>query len=680
MTEDKRELSKKSMQEFFSEAEEIIDSINRELLRLDEGAKEGRLDPDILNSVFRAAHSLKGMCGIFGFHTMITLSHNLEEILDSLRFNKITLSPALLDLLFENLELLLKLIKAQCDGEDVDGERVEQMIQRMEQVVVGQEPVIDSSLAAQLDIDVQFLSVLTEYEEHRLKDNMGKGLLIYRIHLNLPLATFDMDINRLTANLKNFGEVITTIPSATSKDNSKIDFDILFASDKSHEALNHVLGDEPYHMELIQRRGAQPEEIPNNRDGIVIERDEPVLSDEEPLSIKSLTQAVRVDINKLDQLMNVVGELTLQKLGIGQVVESLRAHGGFTGAVVDLHRIHREMERKLNELQNRVLEVRMVPLGQLFDKISRIVRKLTREDGKEVELVIQGADTELDKFIIEDLADPVMHVIRNAIDHGIESTDERELKGKESIGTVHISARQRGNHVVIEVEDDGKGFDEEAILAKAMQRGLVEERVKLSRKEILDLVLLPGFTTKEEADEVSGRGVGMDVVKNNIARIGGMIDLESKNGQGAKVTLTLPITLAIIKALMTRVSNHLYAIPLTAVQETLLVKKEDFKFVGRQEVIIHREQTLPVIRLSEIFSLSASSIPAKDSFLVVAGHAQKKVGIMVDELFGQQDIVIKSIGEVLKNVKGIAGATETEDKTAVLVLDIGGLVEEAIKV
>jgi len=333
-------------------------------------------------------------------------------------------------------------------------------------------------------------------------------------------------------------------------------------------------------------------------------------------------------------------------------------------------------------MQNGILEVRMVPLGQVFDKLSRVVRKVSRDAGKEIRLAISGADTELDKLIVEELSDPLMHVMRNCIDHGIEKPADRKAAGKPDVGTISIRAEQRGNHVVIQIEDDGVGLDERKLVRKAIERGLLDEAAarELSRRDVHNLMFLPGVSTKDSVDEVSGRGVGMDVVKTNIARLSGIIDVESEPGVGTRLTITLPITLAIIQALVIRAAGRTFAVPLNSVLESLRIAQNEVRLIERREVMSLRGQTLPLARLERLFRLERESLDGVPNrqYVVVVGLAQHRIGLLVDELVGQEDIVIKSLGRALAAVRGIAGATELGGKKTVLVLDVAQIVEEAV--
>jgi two-component system chemotaxis sensor kinase CheA len=402
---------------------------------------------------------------------------------------------------------------------------------------------------------------------------------------------------------------------------------------------------------------------------------------EEPLeaSLRSVAQTVRVDIRKLDSLMNLVGELGNVRAGLDEVLDLLRQDRARLALSRTMHREMRSLERKLDELQAGVLDIRMVPLGQVFDKLSRVVRKLSRDAGKEIRLAIAGGDTELDKLIVEELSDPLMHVIRNAIDHGIETPAERRAAGKGDVGTVRVSAEQRGSHVVIDIADDGRGLDEERLREKAIERGLLgaAEAEALSPREAHNLIFLPGVSTKAVPDQISGRGVGMDVVKTNIARLSGIIDVNSQKGQGTHLSIQLPITLAIVQALVVRAAGRTFCIPLNSVLESLRIGTEEVTTLSRREVMTLRGQTLPLVRIERLFELVTNRPPPKRCFVVVVGLAQHRIGLVIDELVGQEDIVVKSLGAALDGTPGIAGATELGGKRTVLVLDVAAIVDEA---
>ena len=702
----------KALQEFLSEAQEIIETFNRDLLALDEGRAAGRFDPEVVNDAFRAVHSLKGLSGLFGVTRMTNLSHNLENLLDSLRLGRVELGPDTLDLLFEAVVLFNRIVGETAGGGGGDSTGlVEDFIERLDRVALRRVETREELPWGGYDLEQSMLSVLTEYEEHRLRENIKAGRALYRIHAAFDLMTIDKGLDSLKARLKPVGEVITYLPSAEAANDQQIELDIILGAARPVEDVRLAVEGAGVTVEALPKRSAatavagrsvaakvevavpaeverpKPKTSASASNANVTADAAPRLRLEEPredseLSLKSVAQTVRVDIRKLDNLMNIVGELAIAKAGFQNLYDGIKTDRAQVRLARALQHELRTFSRRLDELQNGILEVRMVPLGQVFDKLSRVVRKISRDAGKEIRLVISGADTELDKLIVEELSDPLMHVIRNCIDHGIEKPEVRTRAGKPEIGTLGISAEQRGNHVVITVEDDGAGLDERRLVQKAVARGLVDPQQagELSRRDIFNLIFLPGVSTKEVVDEMSGRGVGMDVVKTNIARLSGIIDVEAEPQQGTRLTITLPITLAIIQALVVRSAGRTFAMPLNSVLESLRITSQDIATVERREVMTLRGQTLPLARLERLFELHRSDLePAPQrQFVVVVGLAQHRIGLCVDELVGQQDIVIKPLGRALSKVAGIAGATELGGKKTVLVLDVAAIVEEAV--
>ncbi|HEX3769820.1 MAG TPA: chemotaxis protein CheA, partial [Polyangiaceae bacterium] len=379
--------------------------------------------------------------------------------------------------------------------------------------------------------------------------------------------------------------------------------------------------------------------------------------------------------------MTIVGELAIVKTAMARLADRARNRAaGSREFATELGRLNRTLDRHLAQMQSGILEVRMVPLGQAFDKLARVVRQISREHGKDVNLVVTGAETEIDKLIVEELSDPLMHMIRNAIDHGIEPGDERMRVGKPPVGTIALNAFQKGNHVVLEVEDDGAGMDPKAILATAVRRGVVTnyEANDMTTREILALVFMPGFTTKEVATDLSGRGVGLDVVKTNMGKLGGVVDIASEVGIGTKMTITLPITLAIINVLLVEIGTHLFAVPLASVEEAIALDPAQVRTIESREVLSVRGASLPLCRLDRLFNLHRSGPPRQRAFVVIAQVADRRLGFVVDEIIGQSDIVIKALGKSLKSVRGFAGATELGDQRVALVLDVAVLIEEVL--
>lgn len=676
--------SSQVLKEFLGEAEEILENLNSDLMELAETVDSDGSSPDLLNSIFRAAHSLKGLSGMFGFADVQDLAHHMETLLDGLRLGKVSLNDDVISVLFEALETLAALVNGKAENADFTLD-VSPLVARLAQIMGGGGANTETDPLELIEIEAAILDVLTEYEEHRLRENIRKERNLFLVHAVFSLMTFDQDLARVTETLKSDGEVVSTLPSSDSEDPEAIAFQILVGTPLSEKDLAALLDQEQATIRRVQRKGVAPAvpsvpaarsaaSAPNvqQEDGKEAEKLQDVAG-----SLRSISRMVRVDIDKLDTLMNIVGELVIAKGTISDISERLSGEGNEMG--VDLLKATRILERRLNELQKGVMEVRMVPISQLFDKMGRIVRKVASEIGKKVALEVRGADTELDKLIIEDLADPLMHIIRNSIDHGIELPADRKASGKPEKGRILLSAAQRGNHVVIRIEDDGRGIDPEKIRRKAAEKGLIAADAAMDRQEIFDLLFMPGFSTADQVSELSGRGVGMDVVKSNISSLSGMIEIESEVGQGTTLAITLPITLAIIKALIIQVCGREYAVPINSVMETLMVDHSSIRTIEGREVIELRQSTLPLVRLSRLFGHACAPVPDRSFFVVVVGMADKRMGIVVDELLGQQDVVIKPLGNILSFVRGFAGAADLGNRKTILVLDVGGLMSESLR-
>ena len=689
-------------EEFLAEAQEIIEALSRDLLLLDQAQKEGHVQPDLINEVFRAVHTLKGIAGMFGYHQLGAVAHALEDLLDDLRLGRVDLTQDVLDVLFEGVENFQRLLTT--DGDAPTDESLGGYAAAIERVSAPESVPTDPLTS--FDLDPSVLSVLTEYEEHRLRTNVEQGVHLYRLRVRFSLASIDSSLEELKARAKPVAEIITYLPSMGGGDGDTIDLDVLLASRAGADELKDVLAAGDAELLPVPRKDAGPVGGPAPAPPTVpptghpshpppdvrVERPPPVPAarphpNEGPremtadqLSLRSVANTVRVDIRKLDHLMNVVGELAIVRSAVARITERIRQRQGLRQLAIELHRVNRGFERHLEELQDGILDVRMVPLGQVFDKLARIVRQVAREHDKDVRLVVTGADTEVDKLIVEELSDPLMHIIRNAIDHGVESPKVRTLADKNPVGTLALNAYQKGNHVVIEVEDDGAGMNEQLLAETAVRRGVLtkEQTEEMSREEMLNLIFTAGFSTRSAITDLSGRGVGMDVVKTNISRLGGVIDVQSELGIGTKFTITLPVTLAIINALLVRVADRVFAVPITAVQEAIVFDPRAVKTVEGREVLTLRGATLPLCRLDQLFGLESDHAHQGKRFVVVSALGHRRMGFVVDTLDGQQDIVIKSLGKSLRNVRGFAGATDLGDQRVALVLDAPGLLEEML--
>ena len=658
--------SDRSIKDFLAEAEDILESASRALLSLETGQASGRIDPDEVNALFRAIHSFKGLAGMFGLKEPSELSHKLEFLLDELRLGKVALGREALDVLLETVALLGRLVQQAAAGKSF--EDVTTAVDDIDSIVKAKPSSASARpINEQIGLDRGILQVLTEYEEHRLKECIKARKNLFMLKAQFEFSDFETAIKDLNATLKTQGEIICTLPTAGG--GSGIGFSIVVGTAKDEASLRSAIALPNVAIEKIVYADGNKTDEPKTADAAV--------------GLKSVSNTVRVDIYKLDSLMNVVGEMHLIKNVIGRITKELRDMQGFAGVSADLHKAQRSLERKLNELQEGILEVRMVPIGQIFTRLAQVVRKYARDAGKEIDLRFQGEETELDKLMIEDLADPLMHLVRNAIDHGIEAPEARRRLGKPEQGSVVLTAFPRGKQVVITIEDDGAGIDPARLLTTAVSKGVLPPDHGLDperdRKEILDLMFLPGFTTRAAVTEMSGRGVGMDVVKRNVSKLSGMIDIHTELGAGSSFALTLPITLAIIKALIVESGGQVFAIPLSAVLEILQGTDGQVETIEGREVMAVREDTIPLLRLSRAFNLSADR--GKDAFYVIlVGIAERRLGIIIDRIRDQQEIVIKSLGKRFSETPGIAGATELGDRRGVvLVLDVESLISGALR-
>lgn len=675
----------RAAREFVSEVEEIVERMRSELADLADARASGRIDPELANRLFRSAHSLKGIAGMFGFEGMSELAHHLEDVLDGLRMGRIAPGSPAVALLDEAVGLVASLLESdEGDGAASAQEAIHDLIDRIAVALAAPvAPAADTDIAG---IEPALLRTLTEYEEHRLRDSVQRGLAIYRVEASFEILAFEEGLSELTTAVREVGEVISTLPAPGDSPDSQIRFSLLVASESDAETLRGRI--EMPGATVRSLRDGAPQRAPVVEAPLPAEAGDappvldPVRASEpgaELESLKSISDTVRVDIRKLDELMNLVGELVIQRGAIGAIAEQLVRDSVTSRIGRELGKIHKLLERRLADLQAGVLEVRMVPLRQVFEKLSRVVRRLRRDSGKDVRIEIRGGDTELDKLIVEQLADPLMHVVRNAFDHAIESHADRVAAGKPGEGVIRLDALQRGNHVVIQVSDDGCGIDAAAVRAKAERLGLIaRDDATRTRKQILDLVFAPGLSTAGEITETSGRGVGMDVVRENMTALGGLVHVESEIGRGTTVVFTLPITLAIIQALIVGVGDQRFAIPLTAVLETLLVEASDIQRSEDREFVNLRGEPLALRRLHREFGLVAPEISLRQA-VVVLGLGDQRVGVLVDRLEGQQDAVIKPIQGPIRTVRGIAGATELGSQGTVLVLDVAALVEETGK-
>ncbi|WP_027937574.1 chemotaxis protein CheA [Anaeroarcus burkinensis] len=690
---------------FLEESREHLQALNQCLLDLEN-------DPSnlsVLDEIFRSAHTLKGMSATMGFTTIAELTHEMENVLDLMRKEQLAASHELIDTIFRCVDTLEQLVENVAAGSN-ETIVIQPLLQMLSSIAKGEAPAAAPKEAAKAPAPAQkaavqeaapeneqeqYLFPLNEAEENVIIEARTQGVQAYQIEVQLSETCLLKSARAYMSMsaLDELGDVLRSIPTVDEleKENFERSFQVLLLSDveaiKVEQALLSISEVEKVIVLPIDLLEKAPKAAEAETTAVTAATD--VTADVDPTAavkkaaepVKAAaaqgekknnrgSQSVRVDIDKLDSLLNLVGELVINKTRLEQI--------GITHRLTDLVETIEQMDRVTTDLQNVVMKVRMVPVGQVFNRFPRMVRDLSRELNKEINLIIQGEETELDRTVIDEIGDPLVHLLRNSIDHGIEHPDERVAKGKNPVGEVRLIASHEGNNVVILVEDDGKGINAEVIKQKALEKGLITqaEADKMDANEAVRLVFLPGFSTAEVVTDVSGRGVGMDAVKNKIESLGGMVDVETKINEGSKFKIRLPLTLAIIQALLVEVAKEIYAIPLGSIDSTINLEPSDIKTIQNREVILLRGQIIPIIRLGDVLQIPrTTSEDSGELFVVIVHMGEFRAGIIVDNLIGQQEIVIKSLGKLLAGIKVIAGATILGNGQVALILDIGSLLQ-----
>lgn len=678
---------------FLEESREHLQTLNNCLLDLENDP--GSLT--VLDEIFRSAHTIKGMSATMGFTTIAELTHEMENVLDLLRKGTLHADDDITDILFKCIDTLEQLVENVASNSDATIE-IKPLVTKLTAIARGEfSPSPAEKLppaAVQQEAPAKSVETvnLDETELNVVKAARKQGLECYEVHVTLRTGCLLKSARAyMVMNvLEEIGEVIKSIPAVEELERENFDYTfqavVLTAADaeKLEYAVSSISEVEEVVVvssdlqdtanETVETPAVQAESIMlsnTDKKAAVAERSEkPPANDHNPAVDKKLKsgQSVRVDIDKLDSLLNLVGELVINKTRLEQI--------GLTHRLTELVETIEQMDRVTTDLQAVVMKVRMVPVGQVFNRFPRMVRDLSRELNKEVNLIIQGEETELDRTVIDEIGDPLVHLLRNSIDHGIEHPAERQAKGKNPVGEIRLIARHEGNNVIIMVEDDGKGMNADVIKQKAVDKGLITqaEADRLEPAEAIRLVFLPGFSTVETVTDVSGRGVGTDAVKTKIESLGGMVDVETKINGGSKFKIRLPLTLAIIQALLVKVCEEIYAIPLGSIDSTINITPRDIKTIQNQEVILLRGQIIPIVRLGNVLNVPDTCIHNQDELFVVIVHmGENRAGIIVDTLIGQQEIVIKSMGKLLAGIKVIAGATILGNGEVALILDVSAL-------
>ena len=672
------------MEMFLDESREHLQSLNDGLLSLENDPE----DLSVLNEIFRNAHTLKGMSATMGYTRTAELTHDMENLLDMLRKEQLKVSSEIIDVIFKCVDSLQEMVENIGNGDGEDLLDFSDLVRQVNAIAKGESPAAPAEAPAAAPAAPAVVGGidLSETDMAVVKEAKKSGLLAYTVHVEiadsclLKSARSYMVMNALD----ELGDIIKSVPPAEDLEQEKFDhsFDVAVITDKDAKTVEDVVADiseiTSVAVTEIAEAAPAPEAASAPAAAPAPAAPAPAAKAAAPAAKKAPAkndkkahaagQSVRVDIEKLDTLMNLVGELVTNKVRLEQI--------GMTHRLTELTETLEQMDRVTTDLQSVVMKVRMVPVSQVFNRFPRMVRDLAKELNKDINLTIEGEETELDRTVIDEIGDPLMHLLRNSLDHGVETPDEREAKGKPRTGEVGLIARHEGNNVVIMVTDDGKGIDADKIRNKAVEKGMVtrDEADSLPDADAVRLIFLPGFSTADVITDVSGRGVGMDVVRSKIESLGGHVDVETKINEGSVFKIKLPLTLAIIQAMLVKVQDEMYAIPLGSIDSTINITPDDIKTVQNKEVIVLRGQIIPIVRLGDVLSVPhGSGTDEEDIFVVVVHVGDHKTGIVVDNLIGQQEIVIKTLGKMLSGLKMLAGATVLGDGHVAMILDVSAL-------
>jgi len=676
---------------FFEESFEALDSMEAALLKLDVGAP----DKELINTIFRVAHSIKGGSATFGFSDIASFTHSLETLLDELRSGTMQVTPAMSDLLLKSVDVMRAMLRAVQQKKPIDAQKVSDLQFDLE-LMIAQKSAAPAAPAAPAPAPA---AAVVEPTRKRW-EILFKPFPELFARGNDPL--------RMLRELAELGELeslpdISALPNFAQMDPQScyVAWTLQLTADVEESAIRQIFdwaeGDCELQIKLAGAPAAAPvaaaSEPPevvtpapvSNTAAVAAPQPAPTLvaapsappkleavpKTDAPIEKMADSGSIRVSVEKIDELMNTVGELVITQAMLSQLSTKLEGN-----SAEKLRAGLAQLERNMRELQESVMRVRMLPINVVFSRFPRMVRDLAQRLGKQIELKLTGEQTELDKTVLEKIGDPLVHLVRNSIDHGIETPEKRTAAGKSPAGTVHLDACHRGGNIAVEVSDDGGGLDKNRILAKAKDRGLVGPNDVLTDEQIYELIFLPGFSTAEKTTDVSGRGVGMDVVRRNIKELGGKIELRSELGKGSKTIITLPLTLAIVDGQSVSVGGETYIVPLISIVESMQLKASSVsKLSGRGEVFSFRGYYLPIIRLYELFGVEPRTKVLDEGLVVVAeGEGHQRIGLFVDDLLGQQQVVIKSLEANYGHVEGVSGATILGDGSVALILDIPGLI------
>lgn len=664
---------------FLQEAEEQLEVLESETLKLEEDPTHERM-----SAIFRAAHTLKGSSRAMGYATFAGITHEMEDLLDLLRGGEVQVSTKIADTLLRCIDKLreLKARISNGEGDAIDASALLEELKALK-TTSGEKASAATAPGTQAAPEVapQDAPRLPAYVEKALQECTGSAQVYH--------ATFRLRPDCVMKYVRAFmaitvvqdgGELLATLPEPANLEEERFDlvFELYFQHRESVATLKSRfdgIGEVASFDVDVYKEAATP----------VVDAADPSAKAPQPADVagapsqkrQESNQTVRVDVARLDELMNLVGELVIDRTRVAQIGSALAARYTQDESIEALSETVGHITRITSDLQDQLMKARMLPIETVFNRFPRMVRDLSQKIGKEVKLDLIGGETELDRSVIEVIGDPIIHILRNSVDHGVETPDEREKAGKPRSGQIRLSARHEENHIVIEIEDDGRGIDVERVRKKAVQSGLLtaDAAERLSERETLNLIFASGLSTAATVTEVSGRGVGMDIVKSNIQKLGGLVEIETVLGKGTRTTMRLPLTLAIIRGLLVKVSGVVYVLPLGSVVETLLVPKAQIQTVSRREVIVIRGVTTPLVRLQKVFANRnfTGETELDPVYVVIVGLAEQRVGLVVDSLVGEQEVVIKSLNRFCGEVRGISGATILGNGNVALIVDVNGV-------
>ncbi|GHR27679.1 chemotaxis histidine kinase/response regulator CheAY2 [Helicobacter pylori] len=645
------------MEDFLIEAFEMNEQLDQDLVELEHNPE----DLDLLNRIFRVAHTIKGSSSFLNLNILTHLTHNMEDVLNRARKGEIKITPDIMDVVLRSIDLMKTLLVTIRDtGSDTNNGKENEIEEAVKQL---QAITSQNSEGAKEGTKEAPKEEVKEEAKKENQENKAKAPTAENSASDNPLADEpDLDYTNMSAE-----EVEAEIERLLNK---RQEADKERRAQKKQEA-------KPKQEATPTKETSKTEtpKAPKTETKAKAKAD----TEENKAPSIGVEQTVRVDVRRLDHLMNLIGELVLGKNRLIRIYGDVEERYDGEKFLEELNQVVSSISAVTTDLQLAVMKTRMQPVGKVFNKFPRMVRDLSRELGKSIELIIEGEETELDKSIVEEIGDPLIHIIRNSCDHGIEPLEERRRLNKPETGKVQLSAYNEGNHIVIKISDDGKGLDPVMLKEKAIEKGVISERDAegMSDREAFNLIFKPGFSTAKVVSNVSGRGVGMDVVKTNIEKLNGIIEIDSEVGVGTTQKLKIPLTLAIIQALLVGVQEEYYAIPLSSVLETVRISQDEIYTVDGKSVLRLRDEVLSLVRLSDIFKVDAILESNSDVYVVIIGLADQKIGVIVDYLIGQEEVVIKSLGYYLKNTRGIAGATVRGDGKITLIVDVGAMMDMA---